>query len=405
MRALYRRIKTAINFLLDRAIDGCSSLLLIAKHSRAPIARSIIRRIARRLGDIAWLLRDLPRLPAYRLTGPEWSLVFVGGEHGLLEVRNLIFEGQAASQETLGRVALWRLSAHTERWLAGGVDLIVCEISRAFPWRLKARLAFSIPTWVQQVIAIPTPPEKLLSGKHIHATRSRINRANKNGFGYRFTRSKEEFDRFYHRMYVPFIRGRHGSLAWQTSYDRHLNHWFRRGGLVLVTQNDQPVAGTLCYRAGETYYDVEGGVLDNDPHLIQQGMNALLFWYAVLWAHANGAKQFNMGYSRAWLSDGAFDFKQRWGARVVGPTAICAGWTFLAREMPAPLRARLNQIRFIAEIRDRFYSVLLEENAALDRVRLDEETAAARESGLDGVVVVSPDDSQSGVAQLSRKEI
>lgn len=380
---LYRRAKVWFNYRLDRLIDHCSSILL--DDGRAPGAR----RAARVIGDAAWLLRDLPRLPAYRLAGRACSLVFVGREHGLLELSQALFGGDEAGRQELNRVALWRLPAHARQWLNEGVDLVVCESSRIFPWHFEARFVFSVPIWVQQVLPIPDALEQLLTGYDRQGIRHNIARAQRDGFGYRFSRDEADFELFYHRMYLPFISARHGALAMITDYDRQKEHRFKRGGLLLITRQGEPVAGSLCYIDGETCYSLEGGVLDNDPDIIGRGINALHFWYTLQWAREQGAKVLNMGGSHAWTSNPAFGFKRRWRSEVTGLKEIRADWRFLAGDLSAAMRERLNAIGFISEIQDRHYLVQLHAGARAKEIcrrELDE----ARKQGLAGVIAVSP---------------
>ncbi len=348
----------------------------------------VLRWVARYVGDICWLIRDFPRLSAYRLTGKEWSIVFVGGEHGLLEVQRLFFPEQEVLPEELGRVALWELARRARGWLADGVNLIICELSRIYPGRFGFPITFTIPIWIQQVLPIPDPPEKLLSGRQQDGTRFRINRARKQGIGYCFSQTSTDFDYFYHRMYLPFVTSRHGESALITPYKKQFRR-FKRGGILFVIQNNEPVAGSLCYVSGNTCIGVEYGILDNDGFLFQQGISALVVWYTILWGYQRGCKFLNMGGSRAWCSNGAFEHKQCWKPYVKGLNEIYSTWTFLAQELPPTLEDSINQIGFISEIKGRFYRVLIRNPIEADKSFLQEELARAKKQGLAGIVLVS----------------
>lgn len=391
MRQLYRRIKVALNYRLDRLIDLCSALGTKAESTHPLIARAILKRTARACGDVLWLLRDLPRLPAYRLIGREGRAVFVGSEQGWLEIRHAIFSDEEVERQELGRVALWSLNARAQRWLKAGDHLVVCELSGAYPWRLKARYTFRVPIWLQQIVGIPDPPEKLLAGARMKGIRNNITRARREGFDYRFTQSDADFDVFYHRMYVPFVNARHGARAMVTGYERQLKQRFKRGGLLLITRHGKPVAGSLCRMAGNTCYSVEGGVADNDPEIVQYGFNALNLWYAAHWGHARGARFLNMGGSHAWRSNPAFAFKARWGAWVAGLPEVHSYWTFLMEDLPEPLMDRLNRIGFIGKINEKYCAVTLSPDAQrLDRPAQREAAAEAQRQGLAGIAIVTP---------------
>jgi hypothetical protein len=388
---LYRQLKVWINHWLDRVIDACSALLSRFDDLTDNRVESALRETARQIGDVCWLLRDVPRLTAYRLRGREWTIIFIGSERGVLEARHLLFAGQPASQDEIGRLALWTIPAQVRCWLADGVDLVVYESSRLRAWRPTASYAFTVPTWVHQVARLSNPIEHMLRGRRMHGVRCLITRAERNGFGYRFSRSKDEFDLFYHRMYVPFVRARHGERAIIAPYAEQFNRWFKRGGLLLVTLGDEPVAGVLCYAGGETCYAVEGGVLDNDAGQIQQGLNSLIVWAAMRWARERGARFLSMGHSAARRSNGAFGYKQRWRAIVRRQRRIHCVWTLLAEALPESLRRRLNEIGFISDITGKFYGVLIQPNGtSLNAAEMERDARDARDQGLSGIVLVSP---------------
>ncbi len=178
---LYRRTKVWLNYLLDRIIDQCSTFLVDVYRFPWPGVQNIAQGIARYVGDVSWLLRDFPRLSAYKLAGENWTVIFVGGETGMREICHLFFEDEV-DRQGLGRIALWKLSAQTRQWLAEGVDLVICELSRIHPNRPEAPITFDVPTWINQVLTIPEPVESLISGKKFATERHRLNKAKRLGF-------------------------------------------------------------------------------------------------------------------------------------------------------------------------------------------------------------------------------
>lgn len=327
-----------------------------------PMVQSIARDVARYMGDISELLRDFPRLDAYKLTGPNWTVIFVGNIQDLLEIRNLFFSEEVIHQE-IGRIALWKLPTQTRKWLAEGVDLVVCELSRIHPNRPKAPITFTVPTWIHQVLAIPEPVEMLIAGEKFANKRNTLNKARRAGFKVKFTQSKADFDHFHYHMYRPYLESRHGELALTASYQDQRRRWFERGGLLLVTDRDKPVAGALCHIAGETCFHIETGVLEADPQLFKQRIETTIVWYAIVWARDQGAQIFDMGGTRAWRSNGSFASKQSWGAQVIRRRKIYSTWTFLAQNLSPSLQDHINQLGFIGEIDGKFYRILLDTEA------------------------------------------
>jgi hypothetical protein len=385
---LYRRLKVRLNYWLDRGIEFCDMVLMDAYRLPWPAGQSAMKRVARWVGNVGWLLRDFPRLSVHKLVGPDWTIVFVGRDVGLREVSCLFFQEEVIPHE-LGRVALWELSARTQQWIVEGADLVVCELGCVNPWSPRAALKFTTPTWIQQVLAIPESTETLIAGKKFATERHRLNKAQRTGFDYRFSQSRADFDHFHQHMYLPYVKARHGHLS-LTASRHHQKRWFDRGGLVLVTQDDKPVAGLLCHMCNGTFFDLERGVLEADCRLFKQGIGTMITWHAMNWAHDQGAKLYDMGGSHAWTSNGSFTSKRRWGARVVSRRRIYGEWTFLLQDLPPSLQAYLNDLGFIGEIGGAFYRVWLSNGSdSIAEDDLKAQLLSANEYGLDGLLVVS----------------
>lgn len=388
---LYRRTKVALNALLYRVIESCSLILSDICEVPWPGLQKILREIAHAVGDVCWLLRDLPRLSAHKLIGEGWTIVFVGDTYSLARVRHLFFAEREVEQQELGRFALWKLPRHAECWLGEGTDLVICEVSRIYPWHFRLPVTFRIPVWIRQVVVIPDPPEKLLVGKYQDGARFRVNRARRNGFDWRVSHMEAEFEHFYHRMYLPFVQGRHRDLAMITPYQQQYRK-FRKGEVLFITRNGHAVAGSLGYVSGDTYHGVEYGILDNDSYLFQQGIGVLVIWYSVLRAHQKKCRFLDLGGSHAWCSNGVFEYKQRWRPLVQRANEIYSTWVFAARELSPEQEEHLNHIGFICEIRGNFYRILVKNDSqSLDQESLNRELTEAQRQGLTGVAVIAPD--------------
>jgi len=371
-------------------INDLSGMVLRDAHRFPwPAAQDITQGLARCAGDASRLLMLFPRLPAYKLTGPKWKIIVVSGNaRSLLQIGHLFFEKEF-DQEQIEKIALWKLSDQTQQWLAEGADLVVCELGRLHPYRPKSAITITSPVWIDQVITIPKRLETLISGKKSRNIRNILNRSRKNGFNYRFSQLSSDFDNFYYKMYLPFVKNRHGDLASLRHY-KSMRRLFAKGGILLVTQHDKPVAGALCSIRGNTCFDLYGGVLEANPELIQQGVQTILTWYVLTWASGEGAKTYNMGGSQAYCSNPSFTAKRRWGARVVRRTNIYATWTFLATDLSTRLRNHLNKLGFISEIDGNFYRVFLTNDIdSVTETEINQEVLVSRKEGLDGLLMVS----------------
>jgi len=352
------------------------------------MAKSGLEKMARLVGNMSRLFQEFPRRTVYKLSGTNWTIVFVGKgarAENIAEIQHLFFAGEKMTPQKIGRIALWRLPTQCQHWWAEGVDLIVGESSRISPYWPQTPLRFSVPGWVQQVVELPDDLDNLL-GNHM---KHNVRHAQKANFSWYFSQSKEDFDHFYYKMYVPYIKDRYGSRALMASYT---SQWqkFVRGGLIVITQNDTPVGGLVCYIRNKTCYAMDGGVLDGNPDFLKKGIYILFDWFSINWAHQRGVRVFDMGNTRPWRSNGVFDYKSRWRSKVVRTRRIYGVWIFLAQNMPLTLQEHINQIGFISEVKGKFYATLLDtEQLPLSIAEIDRQLSMAQKEGLDGLLLVS----------------
>jgi hypothetical protein len=256
---------------------------------------------------------------------------------------------------------------------------------------LQAPIAFKVPSWIHQALALPEPLESLLLGNQMKSVRHNLNRASKGQFSWYFSRAQEDFDHFYYNMYLPHIKSRHHERALLATYEDQRQRWFSHGGLVMVTQGEKPVGGVICYVKNKTCYAVEMGILNSDPDLIQNGIKISSDWFAINWGYQQGARTYSMGATRSWRSDGIFITKSRWRAQVTKRQKIYEVWHFLAKSLPPALQDYINAIGFIVEVDSKFFGLILENRStgctALD---LSQEAKRAQKEGLAGVAFVSP---------------
>ena len=201
---------------LAARVHNIANLVLMDIHGyRSPFLRRPAHRLARLVGDLSWLL---PAMHAYKLADASWTIVFIGSkEHRLFECCNFFFDAPVEPVR-LGAVPLWRIFACIRQFLAEGADLVVCESGRYFPRSRKTKLAFKAPLWIDQVIDIPERLEELVHPAR-NNVRSRLAKAQREGFDYRFSREMADFDYFHHHMYLPFVRARHAERALVTPYE------------------------------------------------------------------------------------------------------------------------------------------------------------------------------------------
>lgn len=398
---LFTRLKQALTYHINQILRGTGyaiysfsvSLTMGAgKHSRL-LPRRLRPAVATTVGDIGFLILDFLKKSVWRMTGSGHKIVFVGSKESFLSIVPLFFDGPATYQQVNG-VFTFGLSRKTETWLNEGCDMVICELSRLHPFRPKTSVTFTVPQWVNLLVTYPDRMDALLAGNRRRNLRRQINTCREAGCQWRFSRSRSDFDFFYERLYLPFVRSRHGEHAHIAPYPFQWDMWIKGagGGLVLVTQRDKIVAGAVSLVVDGICYGIELGVRDADETLLKQGIIGYIFWSMAEWGKAQGAKFYNMGGTAGWRSNGAFRWKSKWGARVISRKYTCRRLTFGANRLSPALVQKINEIGFFCEKDECYYSLILDRtDAQRPESELSETIRHTRKEGLLGVCVISPE--------------
>lgn len=136
----------------------------------------------------------------------------------------------------------------------------------------------------------------------------------KHGLECRVSHDPADFDRFYHRMFVPHIQRRYGDLA---DIDSHaqLKQFFDRGMLFLVMSDGKEVAGALSELVDGHLLFRRSGVLDGDESHVKGGAQTALYYFQLQHAVASGIRALDTLKTTPFLNDGVFKHKADWGAR------------------------------------------------------------------------------------------
>jgi hypothetical protein len=389
-KAFYRSGKAGLNDWLERVIQYCNRVLNISEDRNISILRRVAQECVYFLGNAAQLVKQFPRLDAYQLEGPGGERLIFVGEHRSASVFAYNFFGtNPCAEQTLGRAKTWELPSQANQWLRNGIHLVVCELSLLYPFRFSP-MAVSSPKLVRQEVPLPTDLNLLLEDPHLRRIRRNINRAERAGFKSYFSQEKTDFDLFYQKMYTPYVTKRFGNTAFTASYQGQLEE-FKQGGLMMVTQNDKPVAAMLMKLQKRRCFFIDAGILDADETLMGQGVFTYNLWSIFRWAHEHGAEVLDLGGSMSWRSNGVFRYKETWKAQVKRFRFIQNNLFFIIQEPPSTLLNTLNQTGLINERGGKFYSVqFTEEQRPFTTPSREQAANEARQDGLSGLVVVSP---------------
>lgn len=382
-----RRILRYVDRIMDTGIIIADRLLMGGYTLPSKSGQVLSGATGRLIGDVSWLARDVAGLPVSEIVGEEGRIIYVGRDQGRRFLTNKLFSS-GSEMGSVGHVSLGALGRKTTTWLKDGADLVISEVSCLYPDTSQTQIAFSVPTWINQEIAVPEYVDEVIAGNRARGVRGAINKSVKNGLTYRFTRELRDFEYFYHRMYVPTALGRHEELALVAS-QRMQQWWFGKSGLLLIEKEGEPVAGGLTMVHGRTCIGIEGGVLDGRPDLFQSGLNAFLMWCNLIWARQQGATRFNMGGSRPLTTNGSFGFKCKWGAQVVRRRRPYARWSFHGNRLNDRLCQRIEALGLISELKGRFYALHLGDDIVRSSdAQWESALQRAADNGLGGVMMM-----------------
>ncbi|MFO0754195.1 MAG: GNAT family N-acetyltransferase [Thermodesulfovibrionales bacterium] len=195
-----------------------------------------------------------------------------------------------------------------------GLDLCIAVLSSFYEPYVRGCYSMRSGEWVHQLLDTASPWEELY-GRFHRNPRETVRKVRKHGFAFRISRTPEDFELFYHTMYLPLARRQHGALAHIDSY-REMRSFFRKGFLLLVMEKERAVAGGLSVPRGDTLVFRRVGVLNGDRELIRRGAQAAVYHYMIRHAYENTFRTLDLMKSRSFLNDGVYVHKREWGAAV-----------------------------------------------------------------------------------------
>ena len=338
------------------------------------------------IGRIAVL--DL-RLQVRRWFGPDWAVTYIGEGESIEAIRTILFP-EAPDIEEIPNTFLWQVPGLLRKYTGQG-DLVVCEINELIHWSPGDwKVFFTVPQWIKQVLEdIERPLEDILSDMN-QSMRRKIRRLDSEEFTYVFTQEEEDFDFFYNRMYLPYIPARHQGQGMVLREYESIHNLFSEGGLILIKDCLEPACGMVCVFKDDTCVACQMGVLDGEFKRVQRGVNVALWWSMLDWARSQGASRFDLGGSRAQISNGGFNFKRQWGTRVCKQEDLHTHWSFYGTNLPTKLTEHLNSLGIITHFNGDFFRVIINNPAdPADIGDLSREKKQAAACGLSGLMLFS----------------
>jgi hypothetical protein len=247
-----------------------------------------------------------------RVSGHPLTIFFAGQLENKNFIADLAFDG-SHTETICGKMWLWNVfKLAKER--RGDYGLVIIDVQ--VPWYrlLKSPGAFLIPCWIRGEVDLAVASEKL---KRSDSVKSDLRKIRQNDLQYWVTKDEQEFDRFYHRMYFPYVTRTYGDRAYAMTYAemmKELDHC----ELLLVKEDADDVAGMILIYDGAEVRAWSLGVKDGDPAHVKAGTLAALYYFSMSHLINKGCQRLHLGATRAFLRDGVLQYKKKWGTRIVG---------------------------------------------------------------------------------------
>ncbi|WP_369182000.1 hypothetical protein [Streptomyces sp. Y1] len=271
----------------------------------------------------AWDTRDGAVFPAVRSDLAGLSVCYAGLAEGLAYTLEFTELRREAGHDSARRDTT-RLSGRHLRDPATlpDADIAIIGTSATRARALPRAASLIVPMRVHFVVDTHTGPD---------ATRARISKRERQQ--YAATRRTHHwawqpvhdpcwFDEFYDRMYRPTMRARHGDRERTETKDAAYECLFRTGRLFALTQDDgQRIGGALCHwdRASATLTLRLLGIQDGDSKHYDSGAFKAIYHLLIDWAARNGVRHLDFQGTEPFLSKGTYQWKRRFGSRVVLP--------------------------------------------------------------------------------------
>ena len=238
---------------------------------------------------------------------------------------SVLYAGRRANVDYLSRMAfddyrivdqvitnLLAFKPHMQR-MSDAADMIVLDLGWPYNNRFNRKHSYlEVPDWINMAIEFPSTWDDVVANFRRTARKHDMRLIRRNDYRCEISSSLEDIEKFYDEMYVPFLTHRHAAES-VVAPRKHVIKRGLRGKLLQVIRGDEIVAAGVIYPERETMFSLWMGI--PKKHLEHQPEAAIsaLYYFGIQYAFSNGYEIFDFTGTRAFLNDGAFQFKRRWG--------------------------------------------------------------------------------------------
>ncbi len=270
-----------------------------------------------------WDSRPGAQSPPVVSTAGRLSIAYSGLPAGLAYTLEFT---EAQRTTTDGEEAVRRTAPSRPRVAGAGAvpppaDIEIVGTTAERARRLQQDAALVIPMRVHFVVDTHRSAEEVRRGISRREREQHTRSQHKRQWSWEQASAPALFHEFYDRMYRPTMFNRHGPRERVEDKAPAFECIFRHGFLFFLREGEKRIAGTMCHwHPGNGVLTLRLlGVADGAREHYASGAFKAIYHHLLAWAAENGVRQVDFQGTEPFLSKGTFQWKRRFGSRVILP--------------------------------------------------------------------------------------
>lgn len=192
------------------------------------------------------------------------------------------------------------------------IDAIIIKTDIFYSGYFEKKGFIIIPEFVTLNLETIESLENILS-HFSKSAKEDIRKIKKQNYTYEITDDPKKLDMFYYKMYLPYIKWKHGKNAVCSNYFVIRQLFESNNKLMLIKYKNEYVYGALFRVKNKKVIATYVGAIKEKNMLFKKGLGSASYYFLLLWAKENNIEKIDFGQTRAFLNDGVTRFKRKWG--------------------------------------------------------------------------------------------
>ena len=214
----------------------------------------------------------------------------------------------------IGKIRIWNINKEIKK-VFHKINGVFIETNTFFTGYFEKKGFIIIPESISMTLDISHPFSDIYKS-FSKSGKEDIRKVKKYGYACEITRDPKKLKLFYNEMYIPHITQRHEKTAIHTNFHALRLLFEKNGRLMLIKQKNEYVSGALFSIEKEKATATYLGIKKGKNNLLKKGLTAASYYFFIKWAKKHGIKTLDFGTSKAFINDGLFRYKKKWGVKI-----------------------------------------------------------------------------------------